>query len=106
MTNNIQFAGTDGNLSVSHETAIQLPAIIVNYLWELALSEDYQMYEKQTFLLEAVELGGRSLQDIYHFGDQGNAVDKRRVFGFEPVTCDLQIINDHGRYQMQLSTGR
>jgi len=106
MTSNIQFAGTDSNFLVSDEITTRLPVIIVNYLWELALSGDFQMYEKQTFLLEAVELGGRSLQDIYHFGNKGNAMDKRRVFGFEPVTCDLQIINNHGKYQMQLGTDR
>ncbi|MFT4004712.1 MAG: hypothetical protein QM683_03305 [Lacrimispora sp.] len=90
------------NLSVSTGIRAILPDIMVNYLWELALCGDWQKYEKQSFVLEAGELSGRGIQDIYHVCDGTNSMDKRRVYGVEPVNCRLQVVNSQGSYQMQL----
>lgn len=92
----------NNNLSVSLDIRAILPDIMVNYLWELALGSDWQRYEKQSFVLEAGELSGRGIQDIYHVGDSGNSIDKRRVYGVEPINCKLQVVNFQGNYQMQL----
>lgn len=90
------------SLSVSPEIKAILPDIMVNYLWELVLGSDWQKYEKQFFVLEATKLSGRSIQDIYHVGEGGNLMDRRRVYGVEPINCKLQIVNFQGNYQMQL----
>lgn len=42
------------------------------------------------------------LQDIYHVCNGGNSMDKRRVYGVEPVNCKLQVVNLQGSCQMQL----
>ena len=92
------------NHSISVSTDIQavLPDIMVKYLLELALREDRQTVEKQLFVLEAGELSGRSVQDIYHFCDNGNLSDRRRVYGIEPVNCKIQVIKSQNLCQMQL----
>lgn len=90
------------NLSVSTDIRAILPDIMVNYLWQLALCGDWQKYEKQSFVLEAGELSGWSIQDIYHVCDSGNSMDKRRVYGVDPINCKLQVVNSQGIYQMKL----
>lgn len=94
------------NLSVSADIKAILPDIMVDYLWKLALCEDWRNYEKQSFVLEAGKLSGRGIQNIYHVCDDGNSMDKRRVYGVEPVNCKLQVVSSQGNYQMKLYMGQ
>lgn len=89
------------NWSVSTGIRAILPDIMVNYLWEIALWGDWRNEEKQSFVLEAGKLSGRDIQDIYHVCIGGNSMDKRRVYGVDPVNCKLQVVNYQGSYQMQ-----
>lgn len=88
--------------SVSPEVEALLPDALIDYLWKRALCEEWQNHEKQLFLLQSGELGGRKMQDIYHTCYCGNSMDTRRVYGVEPVNCTLQVFNSQNRYQMSL----
>ena len=90
------------NLSVSADIETILPDVLIEYLWKLALCNNWQDYEQQIFILESGELSGRKTQDIYHVGDYGNSPDTRRVYGVEPVNCKLQVINSPNGYRMKL----
>lgn len=92
----------NGNLSVSPDIKAILPEVLIEYLWKLVLREGWQDYEKQLFTLEAGELSGRNIQDIYHICDYSNLIDKHRVYGVEPINCKLQVLNSKGSYQMRL----
>lgn len=89
-------------LSVSPDVRGTLPETLIEYIWELALSDDWKYYDRQSMILKAVDLNGRKIQDIYHVCDYDNATEKRRVYGVEPISCKLQILNLNGRYEMQL----
>ncbi len=89
-------------LSVSPDVRAFLPETLIEYIWELALSGDWKYYDRQSMILKAVDLSGRKIQDIYHVSDYDNAAEKRRVYGVEPITGKVEILNSHGRYQMQL----
>lgn len=92
---------SNDSLFVSPEIKAALSDILVDYLWQLALCDGWKSYEKQSFVLEIGELSGRGIQEIYHAADGGNSMDKRRVYGVEPVNCNLQIVNSRGNYQMR-----
>jgi len=94
------------SLSVSTDVKAILSDIMVNYLWKLVLCGDWRNYEKQSFVLETGKLSGRSIQKIYHVCDDCNSMDKRRVYGVEPVNCKLQVVNSQGNYQMKLYPGQ
>ena len=89
-------------LSVSPDVRATLPETLIEYIWELALSDDWKYCDRQSMILKAVALNGRNIQDIYHVCDYDNVTDKRRVYGVKPITCKIEIFNSHGRYQMQL----
>ncbi len=89
-------------LSVSPDVRVTLPETLIEYIWGLALSDDWKYCDRQSVILRAVELNGRKIQDIYHVCDYDNTTDKRRVYGVEPISCKVEILNSHGRYQMQL----
>lgn len=80
-----------------------LPKALIDYLWKLAVCENRQAYESQSFILEPRKLGGRNVQDIFHICDFDRSKEYRRVFGIEPVDCKLQVLNLQGNYQMLLS---
>jgi hypothetical protein len=90
------------DLSVASNIKVILPDILVDYLWKLALENNWQNCEKQSFILEIGKLSGQSIQNIYHVSDGDNSMDKRQVYGIEPVSCKLQVLNSQGSYQMQL----
>ena len=89
------------NLYVSADVKTVIPDVMIKYIWELALYGDWQNDERQLFVLEAGELGGRSIQDIYHYHDNGNSIGSRRVYGVEPVNCRIEIVDSHTVYQMK-----
>lgn len=102
MSKNVTAYAKD-SLSVSPDIRAILPDIMIDYLWELALNSNWRRYESQTFELEAGELSGHVIQkNVYHTGYGSNPMDKRRVYGVDPVNCILQVVNSHGNYQMQL----
>lgn len=86
------------NVTVSPTLKNMIPAVLIDYLWELAMCENC---EKQVFTLEAAELGGRDVQDIYQRPTSSRA-DYHRVFGFEPVNCQVEVMHDTDSYSMQL----
>ena len=94
------------NISVSTDILIIMPNIMVKYLWELALCKDWKNNENQLFILKARELSGRSVQDIYHFCDNGNLIDRCQVYGIKPVNSKLQVFNLQNIYQMLLCMGQ
>lgn len=83
-------------LLVSPDVNALIPDVMIDYLWKLALSEEYQEYEEQTFLLKPAELGREMIQVISHENDC------RRVFGVEPVECELCVFHEMNCYQMAL----
>ena len=89
-------------LLVSPDTEIILPDILIEYLWKLALSEDWKNSEQQMFVLETMKLGRGMIQSICHTCNHDNLLDTRRVYGIEPVTCRLQVTNSPKGYQMRL----
>ncbi len=93
---------TAANLSVSPEVKALLPDALINYIWQLTLSDECQASENQTFTLEPKELGGRGVQDILHSCKRENFQQLRRVFGVEPVRCNLKVIKTQGSYEMLL----
>ncbi len=95
----------DEFLSVSSDIKAILPEALIEYLWSIALCGDWQKYDRQSVILKAAKLNGRHIQDIYHVCDHDNTTDRRRIYGIEPVNCNVQILNSNGKYQMQLREG-
>jgi len=89
------------NLSVSADVKAIISRVLIKYLWELALYEDWRNDEKQSFVLEAGKLGGRDIQDIHHFHDNGNLIASHRIYGVEPVNCEIEIVDSRTIYQMK-----
>jgi hypothetical protein len=88
------------SLSVSSCVRSILPDVLVKYLWQLALSDEFRTCENQTFMLEPRELGGRDVQDIFHSYELSSFGEWRSVFGITPVKCKLRILNSEDGYQM------
>lgn len=88
---------TATNILVSPDVKVLLPDVLIDYLWKLALSDQYLEYAVQTFTLSPGELSGQSTQDIFHLDTL------RRVFGVEPVSCKLRVVNSEDQYQMILA---
>ncbi|WP_101911287.1 hypothetical protein [Marasmitruncus massiliensis] len=85
------------NILISPKVEIALPGVLIDYLCKLAMSGEYSKQAIQTFLLAPGKLGGRSIQKILY-------VDKpHRVFGFEPVRCNLIVLNSGNNNQMILT---
>lgn len=97
-------AWADGirNVLVSPEVRALLPDVLIDYLWKLALCENWRGLAEQRFVLEAGELGGRDVQDILHAGGQRTAADTRRVYGVEPVDCTLLVLRAGSGHRMTL----
>ena len=85
------------NTVVSPEVNAILPDVLIEYLWGLALADEYRKCVIQTFTLAQGELGGRGIQNIFHLDET------RRVFGIDPVSCELYVINSDKNYQMILA---
>ena len=82
------------NTVVSPEVSAILSSVLIEYLWGLALAAQYRKYAIQKFSLWPAQLGGRNIQDIAHLDET------RRVFGVDPVCCELHVINSKDHYQM------
>lgn len=90
------------NLSVSPGIKALLPDVLIDYLSKLVICEDRKNDERQLIILEAGELSGRSVQNIYHVCNEQGPIKARRVFGVAPVNCKLQVLYAHTHYQMEL----
>jgi len=80
--------------TMSAEVKALLPDVLIDYLCNLALSEEYNTRPVQTFALDPAELGGRLIQHVLHGGTL------RRVFGFDPISCTLCVLHNTNHYQM------
>ena len=89
-------------LSVASDIKNVLSNVLIDYLWQLVLCEDWKNYEQQLFILQVEELSGRGVQDIYHVLDCGNPMEGYRVYGAEPVNCTIQVTQSNGFYDMKL----
>gem|GEM_PF-2379768 len=91
------------NLSVAADVKAIIPDVIIKYIWEFALDIDWRNDKRQSFVLETGTLGGRNIQEIYHFNDNGDLIDNRRVYvyGVEPVNCEIEIIDSESFYYMK-----
>lgn len=87
---------------VSSEVKNIIPDVLIDYLWTLVLGEDWQTDQRQLLILEAGKLSGRDVQDIYHLHDTDSFTDTRRVYGIEPTSCKIQVLNSQNSYQMSL----
>ena len=88
--------------SVAPDVTASLPNVLIDYLWQLALCENWKDYEQQLFILQIGELSGRGIQDIYHSCSCGNPLESHRVYGVAPVNCTLQVLYSDGRYEMRM----
>lgn len=93
----------NSNSSTSDDVKAILPEPLIEYLWKLALNGDWAAYEKQQFILEAGELSGQKIQDIYHSSSYENLIDTHRIYGTEPVNCKLEILNFQSSYEMVIT---
>ena len=91
------------NLLVSPDVQTRLPDVLIDYLWQLALSGECRANKDQAFTLKPGKLGGRDVQDIAHSDQTDNSQKWHRVFGIEPIRCNLSILNLQGSYQMLLN---
>ena len=89
-------------LSVTADIKAIVPDVLIEYLWKLALNDSSPANEEQLFILETGELNGRKVQDIYHAVDYGDSIDMRRIYGVEPINCNIQICVSNNGFQMQL----
>ena len=96
------YVPSNRNLMASSETKAILPDVLIEYLWKLVLSGKWNVYEKQSFMLQSGKLSGWEVQDIYHICDNSNAPDIRRVYGVKPVNCVLQVLHSEFGFKMQL----
>lgn len=88
--------------SVAPDVKTFLPNVLIDYLWQLALCENWKFYEQQLFILQIGELSGCGIQDIYHSRSCGNPMEGHRVYGVAPVNCTLQVLYSDGRYEMRM----
>lgn len=85
------------NISVSPEVKAILPDVLIDWLCKLVISEEDRKNPVQTFALTLEKLGDYSVQNIRY-------ADKlRRLFGFPPVTCNLQVRRCNNQYQMEMA---
>ena len=87
---------TTSPFSVSPEVKALLPDVLIEYLSSLALADEFKAHAVQIFALSPAELGGRQIQHVFH------ADTLKRIFGFQPLSCTLCVLNDVGSYQMVL----
>lgn len=88
--------------SVSPEVEALVPHVLIDYLWSLALDEAWARCEKQLFILQAGELGGRAVQDIAHVYDFAVPAEMHRVFGMEPLDEMLVVVRIADGHEMIL----
>lgn len=79
-----------------------VPAVLIEYLWDLAAARSRHNGQTQWFTLQTGMLGGRKLQQIHHLAQKNGAVETHRVFGTEPVDCVLQVLSVQDGYEMRL----
>ena len=94
---------TNHTLTVSSEAQQALPAVLVDYLWDLAENGIYGQDEEQFFTLTLMELGGRLIQEVEHFRGGGKVGLRHKVFGFEPVAGTVQVSCDGMMRRMSLT---
>lgn len=95
-------AGAAAVRFVAPDVKAALPNVLIDYLWQLALCENWENYEHQLFILQIGELSGRGIQDIYHSCNCGNPMEGHRVYGVAPVNCTLQVLHCGSRYEMRM----
>lgn len=88
---------TSTNISVSPEVKATLPGVLIDWLCKIAMSDEYRQSPIQTFTLTPDELDSQSIQNVRHADKQ------RRVFGFPPVSCKLQVRGCANQYQMVMA---
>ncbi len=98
--------GAASDRLVAPDVRAALPGVLIDYLWQLALCENWKNYEHQLFILQIGELSGRGIQEIYHSCICGNPMEGHRVYGVAPVNCTLQVTYLNGRYDMQFYKDR
>lgn len=96
------FVGERGTRRVSPYAKTKVPAVLREFLWDLAVSKNWQNGQTQWFVLRTKILGGRKLQQIQHTAQGNGAMETHRVFGVEPVDCTLQVFSVQGGYEMRL----
>jgi hypothetical protein len=85
------------NIAVSPGVKATLPDVLIDWLCNLAISEEDRKNPVQTFVLTLEKLGDYSVQNIRY-------ADKlRRLFGFPPVTFNLQVRHCNNQYQMVMA---
>lgn len=78
------------NISVSPEVEAVLPEVMIDWLCKLATFGEDRQNATQT-------LGNYSIQNIRY------ANKLRRLFGFPPVACNLQVRHFNNEYQMVMA---
>lgn len=91
--------------SVSTEVKAILPAVLIEYLWALALCKEYEHSTMQLFQLECGILNYGEIQEVYHTCEANSSVEKHRIYGVTPVNCNLQVFCSDGMYIMQIYRG-
>lgn len=78
------------NITISPDVKALLPDVLIDWLCKLAATSEFQAVRTSMLVLTSSTLNGRNVQDIQYGGTQ------RRLFGFPPVTCKLQLLGtDH-----------
>ena len=85
------------NIMIAPEIKTILPQVLIDYLCNLLPSNENGSHSEQIFELCPDKLNGQRIQNIFYCDN------RRRVFGFSPVSCKLRVINSADQYQMMLA---
>ncbi|HRX59433.1 MAG TPA: hypothetical protein P5075_11740 [Eubacteriales bacterium] len=86
-------------VSVSRQASRLLPKVLIDYLTRLIAIDRQIAGGTHTFHLHPATLGGRTVLDIFHAGENG-AFATHRVFGCESVSAEIVVVCEPESWRM------